>query len=95
MGLQDSFTQQLQAQIKEWEKQAREYKVKTEKAETQVRAEYEKHLKKLEKSMHQAGKMLAQVQEVNEAAWKDMEASTARAFDEIKKGWEEAASRYK
>ncbi len=93
--MQDTFTQQLQAQIKDWEKQAKEFKAKAEKAETQVRAEYEKNLKNLEKTMDQAGKMLSQVQQANEAAWKDMEASTTRAFEEFRKGWEEAAARYK
>jgi predicted AlkP superfamily phosphohydrolase/phosphomutase len=95
MELQDTFAQQLQAQIKDWDKQAKEFKAKAEKSETQVRAEYEKNLKNLQKTMDQAGKMLSQVQQVNEAAWKDMEASTARAFEELKKGWEDAAARYK
>ncbi len=95
MALQEMFAQQLEAQIKEWEKQTKDFKAKVDKAETQVRAEYEENLKALENKTDQAGKMLAQVQQVNEAAWKDMEASTARAFDEIKKGWEEAAARYK
>ena len=95
MELQDTFAQQLQAQTKDWEKQAKEFKAKAEKAEAQVRAEYEKNLKNLEKTMDQAGKMLSQVQQANEAAWKDMEAGTARSLEELKKGWEEAAARFK
>ncbi len=92
MGLQETFAQQLQAQIKDWEKQTKDLKAKIAIAETQVRAEYEKNL---EKTMDQAGKMLSQVQQANEAAWKDMEVSTTRTFEELKKGWEEAAARYK
>ena len=95
MGLQETFAQQLQAQIKDWEKQTKEFKAKIDRADTQVRAEYEKNLKNLEQTMDQAGKMLSQVQQANEAAWKDMEASTTRAFEEFRKGWEEAAARYK
>ena len=95
MGLQETFAQQLQAQIEDWEKQTKEFKAKIDQAETQVRAEYEKNLKNLEKTMDQTGKMLSQVQQANEAAWKDMEASTTRAFEEIRKGWEEAVARYK
>ena len=95
MGLQDTFSQQLQAQIKDWEKQAKDFQARAEKAESQVRAEYDKNLKSLEKTVDQAGKMLAQVQEANEAAWKDMESSTTRALEDLKKGWEEAVARYK
>ena len=95
MGLQDTFAQQLETQIKDWEKQAKDLKAKAEKAEAQGRTEYEKNLKNLEKTMDQAGKMLGQVQQANEAAWKDMETSATRAFEEFKTGWEEAAARYK
>ncbi len=95
MALQEMFAQQLETQIKEWEKQTGDFKAKVEKAGTQVRAEYEKNLKALENKTDQAAKMLSQVQQVNEAAWKDMEASTTRAFEELKKGWEEAIARYK
>ena len=95
MALQEMLAQQLEAQIKEWEKQSKDFKAKVEKAETQVRGEYEKNLKTLENKTEQAGKMLSQVQQANEAAWKDMEASTTRAFEELKKGWEEAIARYK
>lgn len=95
MGLQETFAQQLQTQITDWQKQAKDFKAKVEKAEAQVRADYEKNLKHLEKTVDRAGKMLAQVQEANEAAWKDMETSTSRALEDLKKGWEEAAARYK
>ena len=94
MTQQEMFAQQLEAQIKEWEKQTGDFKAKVEKAEAQGRAEYEKNLKTLEKKTDQAAKMLSQVQQSNETAWKDMEASTTRAFEEIKKGWEEAITRY-
>jgi|TARA_Y100000294_G_scaffold143369_1_gene137888 hypothetical protein len=92
MGKQETFTKHLETQIKDWEKQTQEFKAKAEKAGAQVRAESEKNL---EKTMDQAGKMLSQVQQANEAAWKDMEVSTTRAFEELKKGWEEAIARYK
>ncbi len=95
MGLQETFTQQLESQMKEWEKQARDLKAKAEKAGAQGRAEYDKSLVNMEKTMSQANKMLTQVQQANEAAWKDMEASTTRAFEEFKKGWEAAIAHYK
>lgn len=95
MGLQDTFAQQLQAQIDAWEKQAKDFRAQADKAEAQARAEYEKNLKSLEKTVDQAGKILAQVQQVNEAAWKDMEASTVKAFEDLKKGWEDALARYR
>ncbi|HJO71576.1 MAG: hypothetical protein QGH25_09730 [Candidatus Latescibacteria bacterium] len=95
MALQEMFTQQLEAQIKEWEKQTQDFKAKVEKAEAQGRAEYEKNLKTLQKNVDQATKILTQVQQTNEAAWKDMESSSTRAFEELKMGWEGAIARYK
>ncbi|MQG56335.1 MAG: hypothetical protein FI709_00255 [SAR202 cluster bacterium] len=94
MTLQEMFAQQLEAQIKEWEKQTGDFKAKVEKAGGQVRAEYEKSLKTLEEKTDQAVDMHSQVQQANEAAWKDMKASTTRALEELKKGWEEAITRF-
>lgn len=95
MALQDMFAKQLQAQIKQWEAQAEEIKGKSAEASTQVRAEYQKGVDNLEKTVEQARKMLPQVQEANAAAWKDMQTSSTRALEELKKGWEEAIARYK
>tara|TARA_Y100000294_G_scaffold118897_1_gene110348 strand:- start:392 stop:679 length:288 start_codon:yes stop_codon:yes gene_type:complete len=95
MGLPETFAEQLETQVKEWEKQTQEFKAKTEKVGAEVRAQYEKNLKTLEKNTDQAAKMLSQVQQTNEAAWKDMEVSTTQALEELKKGWEEAIARYK
>ena len=95
MALQDMFAKQLQEQIKLWEGQAKEIKAKSAEATAQVRAEYDKSLENLDKSLDQARKMLPEIQKANASAWKDMEASTSRAFDELKKGWEEAIARYK
>lgn len=95
MKLQEIFENQIQLQVSDWEKQIKELRAKSEEVDAQARSTLEKGLKELDDKMGQAVNMLDQVRQVNEAAWRDMEGSTTRAFEELKRGWQEAAARYK
>ena len=94
MAIQDAFIKQLEAQIQNWEKQANDYRARMDKAGAQARSDYEKQLKSVEGLIGEATKMLSQAQQANQAAWKDIEQSTAQAFETLKKGWDDAMKRF-
>ena len=42
----------------------------------------------------QATKLLAQTRDASEAAWKDMQAASAKAFAQLQQGWADALKRF-
>ncbi len=65
-----------------------EYTKKLETDNAQTKSEYEK-------AIAQATVVVKQAQAVNERGWNDMEAAIQNAFDQLRKGWQKALSRYK
>ncbi len=88
MSVKDSFILQTQKLIEDWQAQLAEYTKNLETAKAQTKAEYEKVIA-------QATVVVKQAQAVNEQGWNDMEAAIQNAFDQLRKGWQKALSRYK
>ena len=98
MALKQDFTKQLEAQLAAWQGQIKEYQERMAQTGTefgeQVKAEYENGLAQLKASAEETAKLLAQAREANEAAWKDMQTASSKAFARLQQGWAEALKRF-
>ena len=98
MTLKQDFTKQLEGQLAAWQGQIKEYQERM--AQTgaelgeQVKAEYEKGLAQLKASAEETAKLLSQARKANEAAWKDMQTASSKAFAQLQQGWAEALKRF-
>lgn len=94
MALKDDFAKQLEAQASVWQAQIKEYQERLSQAGGQSRADYEKAIEVMQQNAEEANKLLRQVQQTNETAWKDMQDATQKAFGQLQKGWGDALGRF-
>ena len=94
MALKEEFQKQLENQLAVWQAQIGEYQARAAQAQTEARANYEKSAATMRENVEQTRKLLSQVQQTNEAAWKDMQSATQRSFEELQKGWAAALGRF-
>jgi predicted nucleic acid-binding Zn-ribbon protein len=94
MALKQDFAKQLENQIAVWQAQVGEYQERLGQAGTQGRADYEKAVATMRENVEQANRLLARVREAQEAAWKDMQDASRKAFEQVQKGWADALARF-
>ena len=94
MALKQDFAEQLQGQIAVWQGQIKDYQERLGQAGAQAKADYEKAIATLRDNAEQASKLLGQVREANESAWKDMQAASEKALAQLQQGWAEALKRF-
>jgi len=94
MALKQDFSEQLKGQIEIWQAQIKEYQVHLGEAGAKARADYERGIAQLRANADEAGQLLQKVQQANEAAWKDMQTASQKAFEQLQKGWSDALSRF-
>ena len=49
----------------------------------------------MRENIEQANKLLAQARDAQENAWKDMQAASQSAFEQLQKGWADALGRFR
>ena len=82
MALKQDMARQIQAQIEVWQAQITAHRERIAQAGQEAKANSEKAIAQLQDHAEQARKLLRQVQDANEGAWKDMQqglAAVARA----------------
>ena len=94
MGLKQDFSELVQGQIEVWQEQIKEYQGHLGEAGAKARVDYESGIAQLRANADEAGQLLQKVQHANEAAWKDMQAASQKAFEQLQKGWSDALSRF-
>lgn len=94
MALKQDFTQQLRDQIAVWQGQVKDYQERLSQTGTQAKADYERSITSLRDNIEQATKLLGQVREASENAWKDMQAASEKALAQLQQGWAEALKRF-
>ena len=90
MALKQDFATLIENQMAVWQGQIKDYQERLSQAEAEARSTYKKAVAGLRENAEQTGKLLLQVRQANEDAWKDMQTSTQRAFERLQKGWAEA-----
>ena len=94
MALKQDMAQQIQAQIGVWQAQIKEYQDRMVQAGQQAKGDYEAAIAQLQDNTEQARKLLRQVEESNEAAWKDMQRASLESLESLQKGWADALRRF-
>jgi hypothetical protein len=94
MALKQDFSEQLNAQISVWRAQIKEHRQQLEQAGAKARADYENAIAQMEANAEEAGKLLQNVQQTSENAWKDMQTAALKALEQLQKGWADAIGRF-
>ena len=94
MALKQDMAQQIQAQIGVWQAQIKEHQERMAQAGEAARANHEKAVAAMRENTEKATKLLNDVRQVQEAAWKDMQATSQKAFEGLQKAWAEALGRF-
>ena len=94
MAMKQDFAQQIEAQMKVWRAQIKEHQEQMGQAGATAKSNYDKAMAQLESNADEAGKLLRQVQDANEAAWKDMQQASLQSLERLQKGWADALSRF-
>jgi hypothetical protein len=94
MAIKQDFAKQLESQIAVWQAQIKEHQERLSQASADAKAGYEKSIATLRENADQAGKLLGQVREASEGAWKDMQVASMTALEQLQKGWADALKRF-
>ena len=94
MALKQDFQQVVEKQLAVWQAQIEEHQEQLGQAGAEARAGYEKAVATLRENAEQTDKLLHQVRDAGEGAWKDMQASSLKAFEQLQKGWADAIGRF-
>ena len=94
MALQQDFAKLIENQTAVWQGQIKDYQERLGQVNAEGRANYEKTVVGLRENTEQSGKLLQQVREASEGAWKDIQGDTQKGFEQLQKGWAEALKRF-
>ena len=95
MVLKQDFTKQIEAQNPVWQAQIRDHQGHLVKqAGAKAQADAEKAIAQLQEQAEEAKKLLGQVQQASEAAWKDVRSANIKALEQLQKGWADALKRF-
>ena len=93
MAMQQDVGRQIEGQIAVWQAQIKEHQERMAQAGEAARANHEKAVAAMRENTEKATKLLNDVRQVQEAAWKDMQATSQKAFEGLQKAWAEALGR--
>ena len=94
MTVKQEFARQIESQVQVWQAQIKEHQERVGQAGAEAKAGYDKTLAQLRTNAEEAGKLLRQVQEANEAAWKDMQRASSDSLERLQQGWADALRRF-
>lgn len=94
MAIKQDFQKQLEAQISVWQGQIKDHQERMNEAGARAQADAEKAVAQLKEQTEQARKLLGEVQQASEAAWKDVHGANLKAFEQLQKGWADALKRF-
>jgi hypothetical protein len=94
MALKQDMARQIQAQVEVWQAQIAAHRERMAQAGEEAKANSEKAIAQLQDNAEQAQKLLRQVQDANEGAWKDMQQASLQSLERLQKGWADALARF-
>ena len=94
MAMQQDVGKQIEGQIAVWQAQIKEHQERMAQAGEAARTNHEKAVAAMRENTEKATKLLNDVRQVQEAAWKDMQATSQKAFEGLQKAWAEALGRF-
>lgn len=90
MAVQQDFAKQLESQIAVWQGQIKDYQERMKEAGEAAKANYEKAVATMRENAEKATKLLNDVRQVQETAWKEAQTTSQKAFEGLQKAWADA-----
>lgn len=94
MAMQQDVAKQIEAQIAVWQGQIKEYQERMSQAGDAAGVNYQKAVTTMRENTEKATKLLNEVRQVQETAWKEMQATSQKSFEGLQKAWAEALGRF-
>jgi hypothetical protein len=95
MSDKELYRQKHQAQLDEWKADVAKLKARAAGAKADAQIELNKHLKELDKRMHEAGLKLSELAAASEEGWTSVKKNVETTWDALKAGVVAAKSRFK
>jgi multidrug resistance efflux pump len=94
MSKRDEYVEKLKGQLDQWNTEVAKWEAKAQKAQADVRGEYEKHLKELRRQRDQALEQMKKVQAATGDAWVDLVRGADEAWAKMREALEKARSHF-
>lgn len=95
MNEKDLYRQKYQAQLDEWAADVAKLKARAAGAKADAQIEMNKHLKELDRTMHEAGAKLVELAAASEGAWDSVRKNTETTWEALKAGINAAKAKFK
>ena len=95
MNEKELHRQKYQAQLDEWKAEVARLRARAAGAKADAQIEMNKHVKELERGMHEAGAKLAEFAAAGEEAWGAARKNVETTWDALKAGVTAAAAKFK
>ena len=90
-----AFIDKLTMKLKQWDDDIDKLEAKAQKAESDVKEEYNRHIQDLRDKKKAAQERLEEVKHAGEEAWEDLKSGAKEAYDSIKNAFQSAMSKFK
>ena len=94
MALKQEMEKQIQAQVEVWKAQIAAHQERMQQASQEAKSDYERTIAQLKENAEQGQKLLNQVKEANEGAWRDMQQASLQSLERLQKGWADALKHF-
>ena len=95
MKSRDAYQEQLEAQLRLWDKKIDEWKARAEIVGSDAKIELHKQIDILHLKTAAARQMLQALKESKDDAWSQMKGIAERSWEDLKKSFDDAESRFK
>ena len=95
MNDQELYRQKYQAQLDEWKADLDKLRARAAGATADAQIEMNKHVRELDKRMHEAGAKLAELAAASEEGWESVRKNVEKSWDALKAGVGAAAAKFK
>ena len=91
----EAYIQELQAKLDEWNAEIVQLRAKADKAEVEVRVEYQKQINDLHERRSEAKRKIECVRDAGEGAWQELKSGIQSVLKAMEKAIKSAQSRFK
>jgi TolA-binding protein len=95
MESKEQYIEKLQKQLREWDSELEELRLKSTLVKAELKDEYAEEMEDLESKRRQAEQKMKKIKEATAESWMEMKEGLERAWDELKMATKNAVSKYK
>ena len=95
MSDRDAYVEKMKARLDQWSADLDRLEARAKEAEADMRQRYDKQVKELRAQRDEVEARLRELQQAGEASWKRLRDTMESAWDEMTRGFRDAADRFK